>query len=596
MSLEALQIPSLWLPVADAIVKSTLLLALAVLVTRALRHRSAASRHLVWTCALVAALALPLLSIVVPRWQVPLLTVPSPAAAPTLALSHDDASVRMAAMLQTRLAEQANVRGAERAGAVTLPVISANVSWTLVLFLIWASGAFVMLARLILGTAAVHVLSRRTASAENASWMPLAQELASTMGIARVSFRRSDASAIPMAWGIVRPVVLIPAEADTWPDERIRMVLLHELAHVKRADCLTHMLAQVSCALHWLNPLAWIAARHVRTERERACDDLVLAFGTPETDYADQLLELARTMRAGRFSSTVATASLAMAHRSQLEGRLMAILDPSIPRSGISRVRTIAASAVAFMLMAPLASVQPWAYAADTVTVTAQPPAPPAPPPAAPVAAPEPAPALPAPPSVEPPPAPPAPDRGPRFEREQQAAPNPRPRLNIGDSRERKKVDPKLIAALTQAMKDTDKGVREAAMQALISLRDPGMVEPLIEALKDSSSDVREHAAFGLGQLHDKRAIAPLTALLKDANAGVREQAVFALGQFRDAGTFEAMATALRDESASVREQAVFALGQIGDQRALDALTGMLKDASPRVREQAAFAIGQLAR
>ena len=123
------------------------------------------------------------------------------------------------------------------------------------------------------------------------------------------------------------------------------------------------MLAQVACALYWFNPLAWMAARHVRTERERACDDLVLAAGTRGADYANQLLEIARVMRAGRFPGVMAGASLAMAHRSQLEGRLMAILNPTVPRSGLSRLRTAGATVVVACAVMPLASMQPWVYA-----------------------------------------------------------------------------------------------------------------------------------------------------------------------------------------------------------------------------------------
>ena len=92
-------------------------------------------------------------------------------------------------------------------------------------------------------------------------------------------------------------------------------------------------IAQLACALYWFNPLAWIAARHIRTERERACDDLVLACGTRGPDYAEELLEIARVMRGGRYPALLAGATLAMAHRSQLEGRLIAILDPKVPRS-----------------------------------------------------------------------------------------------------------------------------------------------------------------------------------------------------------------------------------------------------------------------
>ena len=64
----------------------------------------------------------------------------------------------------------------------------------------------------------------------------------------RLMFLRSGRAAMPMAWGFSGPAVLMPSDADHWPAERLRIVLLHELAHVKRRDCLTHMLAQIACA------------------------------------------------------------------------------------------------------------------------------------------------------------------------------------------------------------------------------------------------------------------------------------------------------------------------------------------------------------
>src|SRR5262249_33106515 len=134
-------------------------------------------------------------------------------------------------------------------------------------------------------------------------------------------------------------------------------------------DCLTHLVAQLACAAYWFNPLAWIAARRLRTERERACDDLVLASGTRGSDYADQLLDIARVMRAGRFPAVLAGATLAMAHRSQLEGRLMAILDPSIPRRGLTRARALAAVAMFALLIVPVAAVQPWTTTSEPAAV-----------------------------------------------------------------------------------------------------------------------------------------------------------------------------------------------------------------------------------
>ena len=83
-----------------------------------------------------------------------------------------------------------------------------------------------------------------------------------------------------------------------WPTDRRRDVLLHELAHVKRLDCLTQALAQVACALYWFNPRHGSRARRMRVERERACDDLVLGAGTRASDYAGHLLEMAQACAA----------------------------------------------------------------------------------------------------------------------------------------------------------------------------------------------------------------------------------------------------------------------------------------------------------
>ena len=240
----------------------------------------------------------------------------------------------------------------------------------MVLVTIWAAGLLVVVGRLALGLVAVQWMSRRTVRVVDAPWLPLAVELASELGISRrLTFLESARATMPMAAGIFTPSVLMPEDANRWPLERLRIVLLHELAHVKRRDCLTHVIAQLACALHWFNPLAWMAARHIRTERERACDDLVLACGTQGPDYAEELLEIARVMRGGRYPALLAGATLAMAHRSQLEGRLIAILDPKVPRAGVSPVRAALAATAVACALPPLAAMQPWTVA--TVEATA---------------------------------------------------------------------------------------------------------------------------------------------------------------------------------------------------------------------------------
>ena len=99
---------------------------------------------------------------------------------------------------------------------------------------------------------------------------------------------------MPFAWGMFDPDVILPSAARDWPFERIRSVLLHELAHVARGDYFIHIVVEVVRALYWPNPLVWIAARYKSAERERACDDFALREGTPGREYARHLLDVAK--------------------------------------------------------------------------------------------------------------------------------------------------------------------------------------------------------------------------------------------------------------------------------------------------------------
>ena len=642
----SLNLPFEWLPLADAIAKATLILAAASGISFALRRGSAAARHLVWTLALCSAVVLPALSFALPKWQLPIVTIASPAASPAFAVEADTSRPPAAPPRRQRasdapVAPSPASQATGHAGGASAAPTSLRMTWQQALFAIWLTGALMILGRLAAGLVAVRWLSRRTQEITDAPWLPMAGELAEQVGVrGRLRFLRSGRATMPVAAGIFRPSVIMPADADTWSAERLRVVLLHELAHVKRRDCLTHLIAQIACACYWFNPLTWIAARKARTERERACDDLVLATGTRGSDYADQLLDIARTMRGQRLAGLLSGASLAMAHQSQLEGRLIAILDPRLSRAGISRARAIAAVALCICAVAPLGALQPWTAEAPGSVAERGAVEPP-------VAAE----------SVVPPDRPvvttrPDADRAPAADQRTSAAqaqeplpspnPVPEPRASAAplplpmvadvagpiaeaavaavagalegafegavegalqdDAAQKTKPgkataaprDPRMIAALTAALKDSDKDVRETAMQALVRLRDPSVFEPLVQALKDASPDVREQAASGLGQMRDRRAAGPLGEALKDTHANVREQAVFALGQLRDRSSVPVLIGALKDTSASVREQAAFALGQMKDPAAIDALSAAVQDASPSVREQAVFALSQI--
>jgi hypothetical protein len=221
----------------------------------------------------------------------------------------------------------------------------------------WLLGALAVLGRLALGRWGAARLGSQAEPVTDPAWTGLLRGLSRELGLARpVRLLRGGGATMPMTWGIVHPAVLLPAEAEAWPEERRRVVLMHELAHVARHDCLTQTLASAACALYWFHPAAWYAARRLRVERELACDDRVLQAGTRARDYAGHLLEVARAFRPARLAAPVA---VSMARPSQLEGRLLAVLDSVRDRRIPGRAAAAGAAALALALLLPLAAVRP---------------------------------------------------------------------------------------------------------------------------------------------------------------------------------------------------------------------------------------------
>jgi len=151
----------------------------------------------------------------------------------------------------------------------------------------------------------------------------------------------SDAIEMPFACSLRRPTIVLPASAESWTDERRRVVLFHELAHIRRHDLLGHTLGRLACAFYWFHPLVWTAAKRLRAESEKACDDLVLACGARASDYAEHLLKMVVGVR--RFGAPAV--ALPMARRTEFEGRVLAILDPSAPRAARGRWQSASVAA-----------------------------------------------------------------------------------------------------------------------------------------------------------------------------------------------------------------------------------------------------------
>lgn len=340
--------PAAWLTLLrDLSVKSALLLLSAWALTFMMRRTSASTRHLVWLLVFAGLLALPLLSLTLPAR--PVLVLP---AAPVAAAVSTPIAAAPPAVPDKLPAPSV---------AATSPAPSAPPARLPLLCLFWLLGAVLFSVPVILGLALAGKRIRSCRPVADPAVLALAAEAARRLGVRRpVLLRSGPAVSVPVTFGLMRPVILLPDGAASWPAERLRVALLHELAHVKRGDWATQTAARLVCALFWHNPLIWPAARMLRAEAERACDDLVLSCGIPAPDYAQHLLAVAAALSG---TSCPLPLAVPMAGRGSLESRLRAVLS-SRPRRALTRPRVAFAFVLALFVLVPLAALRPAARAA----------------------------------------------------------------------------------------------------------------------------------------------------------------------------------------------------------------------------------------
>jgi len=216
----------------------------------------------------------------------------------------------------------------------------------------YLAGLLIVAGRFLAGTVRTARMVRAARPATYAQ--ALADRLCRDLAISRpVRALESNGAAVPMTWGTLRPVVLLPEAAGRWPVARLHAVVLHELVHVQRHDLVAQIAAQAACCLYWFHPMVWLAMRQLRKERETACDDAVLSGGVAAPDYAGHLLELARAIVPRR---SLADAP-AMAENGDLEQRVRAVLDRGRNRAPLNRRLAAAVAVLACALVLPVASV-----------------------------------------------------------------------------------------------------------------------------------------------------------------------------------------------------------------------------------------------
>jgi TonB family protein len=317
--------------------KTTAVLSFTAIVVKVSRQRSAAFRHRLWATGILGSLILPLLSILLPAWRSQALGNVAGLWIPAHAIS-----------------------GGPGPQVVDPMIIDASVasrffgSWASLVLLVWAGGFLFFAMRLGAGLGRLAWISANSKPLLQENWMHTLSELSNSFAISRqVQLLQCEhPAAIPLTWGNRRPLIILPSVAGEWSDDRRRIILAHELAHIGRRDWLLQVCAEVARAFYWFHPLVWVAAERLRQDSECACDDSVLNSGVQPFEYANHLLEIARCFRHSR---SAWSAALGIARPSNLERRFVAMLTPSINRRGLSLQTRLVIALLAAGLVLPLA-------------------------------------------------------------------------------------------------------------------------------------------------------------------------------------------------------------------------------------------------
>lgn len=583
--------PLHWLVLA-LILKVTVILAAAFFIHRFLQHTAAAYRHFFWLLMFASILSLPILMQTLPSWQVPLLP-PVDAPSETSVIATPTTDLLKPSVPEKTLIDN-NMPLLQRESVIQSEASSSPFPWQTLLVItggIWFIGAVLMLLKGLLETGGIWFLFHRASSPANPAWSAAMSRTANQLGLHQpLRLKISDHTPVPVTFGFFSPVILLPKQAVYWPESRRNVVILHELAHIKRMDYLSNLLIQLTCAFYWFHPLVWLAARRANLERELASDDWVIRLGTANCDYAEHLLEIARGLANG---NQLGSRAVAMADTGELKSRIQRILSAKIHRHGLTRSATVLAFLLCLTFLLPLSVLQ---LQEQSIAASCQ------------LSAAEKMPSM---------------DRQAILANLRSDQPNVQKQAawQLGT-----KEDAQAVPMLIDALSDKDAGVRAMAAWALGEVKSPAAIAPLMAALAieasfaaremfiralgehesaiavpalisqldDDSPDIRYVSVWALGEINAPEAIAAVEKSLNDSEASVREIAVEAFGRFCNPANIDALIARLNDDNAGVRLNTVRMLGRQSMAQAVDGLITALQDTNAAVRSAAAQSLGHL--
>lgn len=240
--------------------------------------------------------------------------------------------------------------------ASALSILEAALPWLVTL---WAAGACTMLLRLASGLRWVRRLKRDARDCEDQAWQLRLDRLARRFGLSGVRLAVFEDAGGPLAIGLWRPMVLVPASLlARMPVDMLEALLAHELAHIRRHDYLVNLLQRAAEALLFHHPVVWWLSHRIRHEREQAADRLAATVTGEPRRLAMALYAL------DRYSSeqtTLPIPTLAQAaHGGHLMSRIQSLLRTdrrASPGAILVPVAGLAVACVAFLAYAQSAKI-----------------------------------------------------------------------------------------------------------------------------------------------------------------------------------------------------------------------------------------------
>ena len=191
--------------------------------------------------------------------------------------------------------------------------------------LVWAGGSLLLLAMVLSSSVRLSQLARRSAAGGSPRLNRIVDRLQDSLRLSKAPcIRFSDRLPGPLAFGVIRPMILLPTRLlEQLSDDQLFDVLAHESAHITRRDPLILFLQRIARALYWPIPLVHVLNHELSQAREELCDSQVLAHRDP-IRYGETLLRVAELVCLAR---PVRGANTMLTRGGLLERRIANLLD-----------------------------------------------------------------------------------------------------------------------------------------------------------------------------------------------------------------------------------------------------------------------------